>query len=156
MNASSTTTATDLEALEVRFARKLTASLDQLSVPHDIEQRLRISREIAVTRARSARAFAAQRQRASGVAMAGSGQAVINGGSPDRAPWWVGTTLFALVVLLAVGLMAIEYRNDEMQIEAAAEIDAALLADDLPPNAYSDAGFREFLRMPPAADVNSN
>ena len=30
-----------------------------------------------------------------------------------------------------------------------AEIDAALLADDLPPKAYSDAGFAEFLKTPP-------
>ena len=28
-------------------------------------------------------------------------------------------------------------------------IDAALLADDLPPDAYSDAGFAEFLKTPP-------
>jgi hypothetical protein len=30
----------------------------------------------------------------------------------------------------------------------AAEIDSALLADDLPPKAYSDAGFVEFLKTP--------
>ena len=34
------------------------------------------------------------------------------------------------------------------QVVAAAEIDAALLTDDLPPDAYSDPGFAEFLRSP--------
>jgi hypothetical protein len=37
------------------------------------------------------------------------------------------------------------------QIEAA-EVDVALLADDLPPDAYSDAGFVEFL---PKTSVNN-
>jgi hypothetical protein len=36
------------------------------------------------------------------------------------------------------------------QVDAAAEIDAALLADDLPPAAYSDPGFLAFLKNPPA------
>jgi hypothetical protein len=34
------------------------------------------------------------------------------------------------------------------QIDAAAEIDAALLSDSLPPSAYSDPGFAEFLNTP--------
>ena len=31
------------------------------------------------------------------------------------------------------------------QIRDAAEVDSALLADDLPPEAYSDPGFAEYL-----------
>jgi hypothetical protein len=34
------------------------------------------------------------------------------------------------------------------QIQAAAEVDAVLLADDLPPEAYADPGFGEFLKLP--------
>jgi hypothetical protein len=33
-----------------------------------------------------------------------------------------------------------------LQIEAAAEVDAAILTDDLPPEAYRDQGFVEFLK----------
>ena len=38
---------------------------------------------------------------------------------------------------------------DEAGYAAAAEVDAALLADDLPPEAYTDPGFGEFLKAPP-------
>jgi len=49
-----------------------------------------------------------------------------------------------LVVLLA-GLVLIQQHHDSEQISAAAEIDSALLADELPPAAYGDPGFSEFL-----------
>ena len=147
MNALTLPEDNDLERLKARVARRITAALDERAVPHDIEQRLRVSRDLAVSRARAVRALAGQRRRASGVAMVGTGQAALGYGS-DRSPWWVGTSLIALLLLLVIGLFAIDYRNEQIQIEAAAEIDAALLADDLPPVAYSDAGFREFLRLP--------
>jgi hypothetical protein len=151
MNAAITPHVADLEHRQTRVARRITAALDQLSVPHDIEQRLRVSRDLAVSRARATRALAAQRQRASSVTMVGVGEAALGGGS-DRAPWWVSPALLSLLALLVAGLLAIDVRNERVQIEAAAEIDAALLADDLPPDAYTDAGFHEFLRRPVAED----
>jgi hypothetical protein len=42
----------------------------------------------------------------------------------------------------------IQRLHNDSQISAAAEIDASLLADDLPPSAYSDPGFVEFLKAP--------
>jgi hypothetical protein len=152
MNAATIPPVTDPERRQTQVARRITAALDQLSVPHDIEQRLRVSRELAVTRARAVRNLSAQRHRAGGVAMVGAGQAALGGGGSDRAPWWVSPALLTLV-LLVVGLMAIDVRNEQVQIEAAAEVDAALLADDLPPDAYSDAGFREFLHRPLAVEA---
>jgi hypothetical protein len=50
-----------------------------------------------------------------------------------------------LAVLLA-GLVLIERHYTRSQIDVAAEIDAAILADDLPPEAYRDRGFVEFLK----------
>jgi len=43
-------------------------------------------------------------------------------------------------------LLLIDDHYTRAQIEAAAEVDSALLADDLPPEAYSDPGFVEYLR----------
>jgi hypothetical protein len=54
------------------------------------------------------------------------------------------SSLLPLAVLLA-GLLLIDDHYTRAQIEAAAEIDA-LLAGDLPPEAYSDPGFAEYLR----------
>ena len=52
-----------------------------------------------------------------------------------------------LVALLG-GLLAIDHLQSRSQIDAATDVDSALLADDLPPQAYSDPGFLEFLRSP--------
>ena len=49
---------------------------------------------------------------------------------------------------LVAGLVLIQRWQDNAQVSVAAEVDAALLSDDLPPNAYSDAGFAEFLKTP--------
>ncbi|MFN5701099.1 MAG: DUF3619 family protein, partial [Betaproteobacteria bacterium] len=50
------------------------------------------------------------------------------------------------LLILTLGFLAIQDTLAEHQIQAAAEVDAALLTDDLPPQAYSDPGFAEFLR----------
>jgi Protein of unknown function (DUF3619) len=50
------------------------------------------------------------------------------------------------MLVLAAGLFMIQRWQETIQISAAAEVDAALLADDLPPTAYRDVGFAEFLK----------
>jgi hypothetical protein len=52
-----------------------------------------------------------------------------------------------LAVLIG-GLVLIQQRTDEERVLAAAEIDAVLLADNLPPAAWSDPGFREYMKAP--------
>jgi hypothetical protein len=52
------------------------------------------------------------------------------------------------LAVLVLGLLAIQELHSSRLISAAADIDAALLADDLPPDAYQDAGFLEFLKRP--------
>jgi hypothetical protein len=51
------------------------------------------------------------------------------------------------LLLLVLGLMLIQHLHNQAEIHAAAEVDAALLADDLPPEAYSDPGFVVFLKQ---------
>jgi hypothetical protein len=46
-------------------------------------------------------------------------------------------------------LVAIDNGVTREQVVAAAEIDTQLLSDQLPPAAYSDPGFAEFLRSSP-------
>ena len=45
-------------------------------------------------------------------------------------------------------MVLIQQQHLEQQIAAAAEIDTDLLTDALPPTAYGDAGFVEFLKAP--------
>ena len=51
------------------------------------------------------------------------------------------------LVCLAAGLMLLyDFHNDESALELA-EIDSALLIDDLPPQAYADPAFIDFLKI---------
>jgi protein-S-isoprenylcysteine O-methyltransferase Ste14 len=134
------------EVLQERFAQRVAAALTEqqaLSPRRDIEERLRVARDQALGRAREARLGAA------GPAVVTTGGGTVALGSPSDAngsPWWLRlSSLLPLAVLLA-GLMLIDRHYTQSQIEAAAEVDAALLADDLPPEAYRDPGFAEFLK----------
>ena len=133
------------EVLQERFARRVAAALSEqqaVQPRHDIDERLRVAREQALERRPRSREVA----QAAGAAVMvnGSGSAALGGSGSDSAtPWWL--RLLPLLLLLA-GMFLIEQRYTSSQIEAAAEIDAAILADDLPPEAYRDPGFAEFLK----------
>lgn len=129
------------EALEARVALGMTSVLSRSAqvLPHDISERLRFAREQALTRAREIRT---QHAVATPLVVQGSGSAVLAGGPP--ATWWRLVSLMPLIVLVA-GLIFIGYHNERELIIAAADVDAALLADELPPAAYRDPGFVAFL-----------
>jgi hypothetical protein len=59
-------------------------------------------------------------------------------------------SFFPLVALVA-GLALISTLLDDDRANELAEIDSALLIDDLPPNAYTDPSFLDFLKY----EVNS-
>ncbi|HEY6135421.1 MAG TPA: DUF3619 family protein [Rubrivivax sp.] len=126
-------------ALEARFARRVTAALDERELGHDIGQRLRVARDQALMRARHARSAVV----ATGVVQVSGGSVVMGG-----PPWWLRLASLAPLILLSAGLMLIDRLNTHEQMVAAADIDAVLLADELPPSAYSDPGFGEFLKLP--------
>jgi Protein of unknown function (DUF3619) len=132
----------DAEALETRFAMRLAAGLTEraAATPHDISERLRFAREKALARARESR----QANTVTLIVAGGRGLAVL-GGPPA---WWQRVASVLPLLVLAAGLLFISERVTQEQVLAAAEIDAVLLADDLPPEAYSDPGFAEFLKTP--------
>lgn len=123
----------------LRIAARLNAGTE--SLPHDISERLRFGRERAL-------ATALQQRRAAAFVPAQtvgvSGRAAVLGGPPSL--WLRLASALPLVVLVA-GLVLIQHHHDFEQITAAAEIDSALLADELPPAAYGDPGFSEFLHI---------
>ncbi len=137
-----------VESAEGRFSLALTAHLQAAAdnLPHDITERLRFSRQKAL-------GFAAQRRRevhaiAAAPVLLGAGS---HGATLGKSPsWWWRMASVLPLALLVGGLVLIQQHHDTEQINSAAEIDSALLADELPPDAYSDAGFGEFLRRPDA------
>lgn len=137
MNRTVSSTSSSHTNPHSRFARRVAYHLDAAgeSLPYDISQRLRFAREQALRAARTA----AMQQAQAGTQR--DGTAVLHG-----LPWgWRVASLLPLVVLL-VGLHLIGQVHHSQQIHAAAEVDAILLADELPPAAYTDPGFAEYLK----------
>jgi hypothetical protein len=175
-------TAAQREALEARFALRLSARLEEgaQAVPHDITERLRVAREQAIRVGREARLaaspVAAPAQvlvTTAGLSAAGAGgnagvriginwsegryaRAPGHGRRLDDKTSWGWRVASALPILaLVVGLWGIRQYYKHEQVQAATEIDMQLLTDDLPPTAYSDPGFAEFLRTDNGPTVRS-
>lgn len=55
----------------------------------------------------------------------------------------MGLSLPALV--LVFGLMGIYQHEEQHQIRETADVDVAVLSDELPPSAYADSGFKAYL-----------
>jgi hypothetical protein len=126
------------DALEARFGRRLAARLTEgaEALPHDLSERLRFAREQALQRARAASTVpAAAPATAGGPSLGGSGPGF----------WWRLASVLPGIALVA-GLVLIEMQHDDEVARTAADIDAALLSDDLPPTAYTDPGFAEYLK----------
>jgi hypothetical protein len=137
----------ELDALEARLALRMTARLTEhaADLPQDVSERLRFAREQALERARAAR----KAEVAESTVVVGSGSTLSLGrGGEGGASWWVQVASVLPLIALLAGLVFIQRLHNDSQISAAAEIDASLLADDLPPSAYSDPGFVEFLKAP--------
>lgn len=134
----------DVDALQTRFALRVASRLAEQAdaLPHDLSERLRVAREQAVARARQLRR--AEVALVEPVQVSPSGSVTLG-----RAPsGWVRLASALPLMMLVLGLVLIQRLHDQAEIHAAADVDAALLADDLPPEAYGDPGFVAFLRQP--------
>lgn len=133
------------EALEARFGLRVAARLSEANreLPHDISERLRVARQQALARV-PAKVATRQVAQASAVVSTGRGTAAL-GGSDPTSFWMRLGGLVPLLALLA-GIICIHEWTYQEQITAAATVDTALLSDALPPAAYTDPGFDEFLR----------
>ena len=132
--------------LSARFIPQVRLALSEKAeqLPHDVVERLRVAREQSVARGREALLASTGRRSASATVVTGrSGAAAVLGQS---APWWQRAASIAPLVLLVLGLLLIQHRAEVEQVNAAAEVDSQLLKDVLPPDAYSDPGFAEYLR----------
>ncbi len=128
-------------SLEGRVALRMAAYLDDTTqdLPHGVSERLRIGREQAVLRANAAR----KPVLSTGSVLMQLTSALAFGGLGGRG-WRIASALPLLA--LVAGLVAIHQYHDREQILLAAELDAAILVDELPPAAYRDPGFAAFLQ----------
>lgn len=131
----------DLEPMD-RMGQALAGMLSQASpeLPHDLSERLRIARQQALAVRKPEPAPSRQ------VLQQGSSLTLAGPPSEGLGLWSVLGSAVPLLALLA-GLVTVQWFDREKTISELAEIDTALLVDDLPPAAYSDPGFIQFLRQ---------
>lgn len=129
------------EILQDRYGLKLAARLSAgaLELPHDITERLRVAREQALSRRKIIKLAGAS-------SVASSGNAAVLGTGAEGLNWWNSIASALPLLALAIGLVTINaIQNDKIANELAV-VDVALLVDDLPPAAYADPGFAQFIK----------
>ncbi|MCX4165485.1 MULTISPECIES: DUF3619 family protein [Paraburkholderia] len=132
-----------LETKELEFARQVRRALDESAagIPPATVDRLALARRTALAR-RKPEPVAAPVFVPAFAGMPAAGPVPGPQHRPSRL------RRFALawpLVALVVGLVAIGYWEDQQRTAELADIDAAMLSDDLPLNAYLDHGFNAYL-----------
>jgi hypothetical protein len=137
------------DALQNRFGLRVAARLSAgaEALPHDIGERLRAAREQALAQRKQPMAVL----RRSGAALSNQGGTAALGMGDDGLGFWGRLSSAMLVLVVAAGLIAINVIQEGDRTTEVAELDAALLTDDLPPEAYADPGFVQFLKAGAAA-----
>lgn len=129
---------THSQQLQDRFGRQVAARLSAgaAELPYDVTERLRAARMQAIARRKLVSAQAAP-------ALAGTSGVTLG---EEHIGFWgrIGSAL-PLIALVA-GLVLIHAVENDRRASELAEVDAALLTDDLPPSAYADSGFVQFLK----------
>jgi len=130
------------QLVQDRFALQITARLSDAvdALPYDISERLRAARVRSVSLQKIA--FT---QTATSVTLSG-GAATLTFGN-ERPNWWNRVAAAVPLLALVIGLIAINVIQNDNRAKELAEIDAAILTDDLPPAAYADPGFLQFLKI---------
>ena len=136
-----TTTQLTQSQLQDRFGRQVAARLaaGTAEIPYHITERLRAARVQAVARRKQAQLGTASSVVASGTA------ASLTFGDDGQSLWNRIASALPLIAL-AAGLILIHTIENDRRASEVAEVDAALLTDDLPPSAYADPGFVQFLK----------
>ena len=134
-----------LETQELEFAQQLRRALDEnaASIPTATADRLAAARQAALARKKPeavhAPAFVPV------FAGAGTLAGLPQPDAPRRLPRLRKLALAWPVLALVISLAGIAWWEDHQRTAELADIDAAMLSDDLPLNAYLDHGFNAYL-----------
>lgn len=130
------------DAFEDALGQKIAARLSDTTVhlPHDISERLKSARMQALAKRKVIRLATATATSVHG------GVASMHMGGDERSLWNRFASLLPLLALI-VGLLAIAVVAEDNRTKEIADVDTELLTDVLPPAAYTDPGFAQFLRM---------
>jgi hypothetical protein len=135
---STTETTSDMDLWGRSVAAQLNLASQDLG--HDIGERLRVARQMALkTRPMP------QRLLRHSLAVQANGTLSAH---PDEGLnlWRILASALPLLALVS-GLMFIQALQQDLAESDIASLDSALLLDELPPNAYTDQGFVQFLKI---------
>jgi hypothetical protein len=140
-----------LDTKENEFALKIVRALDESSsnIPASAADRLAQARRAAIARKKPEKV--AVTAPAFTPVLAGAGGASVGLGNGDSTPRRSlfgrlgGLGLVWPLAALAIGIAGIAYWEDQQRKAELADIDAAMLSDSLPLDAYLDHGFNAYL-----------
>lgn len=127
-----------IDRVGLQLAQLLTQASGEL--PHDLSERLRVARQQALAVRKPEPVLRTE------VVSQGNSLTLSSPPSEGLGVWSVLGSVLPLLALLT-GLAAVHWIDRQQTVSELAEIDTALLVDDLPPAAYSDPGFIRFLRQ---------
>ncbi len=116
------------------------------SLPQSIRARLHSARMKALSVQKTEKVYVRQPAFASS-----SGNWSTNSGALWNYFGWIAPLLVLVFCLIAIA----EWQQDS-RINDIAELDIALLTDDVPPDAYADIGFLSFLKNGPLAESDQD
>ncbi len=131
-----------MNAQDLDFAYKVRHALNETTdqLPQGVVDNLASSRKIALSRKRKnspLRVFVRQN------IFAG----YIGNFFGDPAYYWLSRVAATLTLAaLVAGLMGIYHVEEQHHINETADMDIAVLSDELPPSAYLDHGFKQYLQ----------
>jgi hypothetical protein len=133
---------TRADILQDRFALKTVSYLSAgaADLPYDISERLRAARVQAISNRKIAKI------QTSGSIVSAGGSAALTWGADDGLGWWARIGSVAPLIALVAGLLVINSIQNDNRAQEVAEVDVALLTDELPPAAFADPGFVQFLK----------
>ena len=142
-----------LETKENEFALKVVRALDEntSNMPAAAVDRLREARRAAIARKKPEKVAVAMSAPVFTPALAGAGSTLTTGDPADghRRKGLLarlgGLGLAWPLAALIIGLAGIAYWEDQQRRAELADIDAAMMSDSLPIDAYLDHGFNAYL-----------
>jgi hypothetical protein len=122
----------------LKLASYLSLGTDEL--PHDISERLRVARAQALSQRKISKLRSAH------AVIPNGGSASLTWGHEEGLSLWSRIGSILPLIALVVGLLFINSMQNDNRARELAEVDVALLTDVLPPAAFADPGFIQFLK----------
>ncbi|MGP1629464.1 MAG: DUF3619 family protein [Giesbergeria sp.] len=128
-----------------RIAHRIAARLDEglADLPHEVTEPLRAARMQALAVRKKPQTMVVRKPAS---VLTRLGNSLAFGGGGGSGDWGYALMSAIPVLALVAGVVFMGAMQDETGASEIAEVDVALLIDDLPPAAYADPGFVQYLK----------